>query len=83
MLKATLLLVCLLGAALAYSHCHDCKPPTHVASCPDYHCYRCGTNEFLNIHTMLCECEKDNYRINGQCGQCPAGYIYDEVQQRC
>lgn len=83
MLKASVLLVCLLGAAMAWSHCPNCKPATHVATCPDYHCYRCGLNEFLNLNTMWCECEKGYYRINGVCGVCPPGYVYDEVLQWC
>ena len=45
MLKSAFMLLALLLVASAYQNCRDCKEPAHVASCPDYHCYRCGVNE--------------------------------------
>ncbi len=45
MLKPVCILLALLALTSAYPNCRDCKEPVHVASCPDYHCYRCGPNE--------------------------------------
>ena len=55
----------------------NCRPAKRTKSCPEYYCYQCDQNEKLNIKTLQCECIEGFYRINGRCGQCPAGYEYD------
>ena len=84
MLKSVFMLLLLLVATSAYyDNCRDCKPATKVASCPDYHCYRCGRNEVLDLYTLQCQCIENYYRVNGVCGQCPEGYSYDPITQWC
>lgn len=81
-MRTTLSLLLLLTVAFS-QNCPGCKPATQIATCPDYHCYRCDKNEVLNIDTLNCDCLEGYYRINGFCGQCPAGYSYDPITQWC
>jgi hypothetical protein len=83
MMRISLALTLLLLTAVSSQNCNGCKPAPQIATCPDLHCYQCGTNEALNPTTLNCECTGSNYRINGVCGVCPDGYAYDPVTEWC
>ena len=70
-------------AVVHAQNCEGCKPAPHIATCTDLHCYRCGINEYLNPVSLNCQCVAPNYRINGFCGVCPAGYTYNPITQWC
>jgi hypothetical protein len=77
------LLVLLLAMSAAAQNCRGCRPAEKVATCTDYHCYRCRRNEVLNLDTFECDCKEGFYRVNGRCAVCPEGYVYDEITQWC
>lgn len=79
------ILLLTISMALYKDYCttSNCRPAKRTKSCTDYFCYQCDKNEKLNIKTLQCECIEGFYRINGRCGQCPAGYEYDEITQWC
>ena len=43
----------------------------------------CGNNAFFIPSSRICECERGFYRIQGKCGICGIGQVYDPVLQCC
>jgi len=65
LMRIAIALLLLLAVVVSAQNCKNCKPASKVATCTDYHCYRCNKNEVLNLDSLLCDCIDKFYRVNG------------------